>query len=154
MKKIEVEKVIKEDVGYESNDGHVFETESACRDYENSANYVIEMEFKKLLVGNETFAESDIFTNQGYGSEEYKMGVLDIKNADDLKIANQYMHSRLNKIMSPDVIGKKVLVNIGYPFDQIQGIDPNPRTEEELIEQFKNDIHCFFDGSVFNKEEM
>lgn len=151
MKVIEKEKVIKEVVGYEANDGKRFTTEQECKLYEESAYGVIQYEFKKLIEGGDTFAECDIFKNQGYGSEEYQMAVVNIKNADDLKIVNQYLQMRQNKLLSPDVIGKKVLICVGFEFERIQGINTTPRTEEELIEQFKKDIHCFFDGSYFKK---
>ena len=59
--------------------------------------------------------------------------------------------------VSPDYIGKRVLVSIGYngEFDCYLC----PRTEEELIEQFKEDIKKFFhpkakEGEANDKSEM
>ena len=48
-------------------------------------------------------------------------------------------------LISKDFIGKRVLVNIGFCFDSVKSINPNPRTKEMLIEQFTKDMAKFFE---------
>ena len=146
MKRIvkETTKVI-EEVTYEAYDGESFKDEQECIKYEETARAVIEKAFYALMVGGEPFDETRIWENFGYGSEEYDFAVIDIKDAHDLEIANRYYtFHKASEIIPDSFIGKKVLVQIGYCYDSIKETNPNPRTMEELIEQFTNDMDKFF----------
>lgn len=140
-------RIVEEVVSYIAYDGETFKSEEECIKYESSAKAAIEQAFYKLMINGEPFFESDIWENYGYGSEEFLVAIIDIKDANDLEIANRYYaFHKTNKemLMGSEYIGKRVLVNIGYCYDVIKSINPNPRTEKELIEEFKNEMSTFF----------
>lgn len=148
MKEIKRTRTIEEVTGYEAEDGTVFKTEQECITYEETAKAVITKAFKELCVGDGFFSECQIWDNFGYGSEEFDLAVIDIKSETDLEIANRYY--KMDKtpdddLISKDFIGKRVLVNIGFCFDSVKSINPNPRTKEMLIEQFTKDMAKFFE---------
>lgn len=142
MKEIKRTVTREEITGYEANDGTIFKTKEECEKYENTAEAVINKEFRKLMLGGEEFPECQIYENFGYGSEEFNMAVLDIKNANDLEIANRYYELHSKKLISNEYIGKRTLVCTGYSHDR--NVYPCPKTYEELVEQFKRDTKKFF----------
>ena len=143
MKELKRERTIEEVYGYEAEDGKIFKTKEECINYEQSAKAVIEREFNQLIVG-EKFYETYIWENFGYGSDEYEMAVIEIKDINDLMIANRYYEINDGKLIDKKYIGQKILVNIGYDYDSVKQTNPQPRTQEELLEQFKNTIDEFF----------
>ena len=76
--------------GYEADDGHVFATEEECKKYEETARGVILHDLKQLMIG-EPFAECGIWERFGYGSEEFMLAVIEIKNADDLHTVKMFI---------------------------------------------------------------
>lgn len=141
MKEIKRTRTIEEVTGYEAEDGTWFKTKEECEKYEETAKAVIRRNFKRLMIGEE-FPECHIWERFGYGSEEFNLAIIEIKNEDDLRAVNMLAELEKCGSVSPDYIGKRVLVSIGYNGE----FDCNlcPRTEEELIDQFKNDIAKFF----------
>ncbi len=147
MKELKVTRTIEEVTGYEADDGRRFKTEEECRKYENSAKYAIYNQFIKLGI-SEPFSECQIWENYGYGSEEWSLIVVDIKDENDLKIANMFAEMQVPKTSFPDDfrfnsshIGKRILVGIGSEYDAncyIYG------TFDDLVNKFKNDMNKFF----------
>jgi len=143
MTEIKRTRTIEEVTGYKANDGRFFKDKEECEKYEQTAKMVIFNDFKRLIVGGDTFVECCIWENFGYGSEEYELAVIEIKDKEDLRIANMY--GEINKKGTPlteDVIGKRVLVHIGDIY--CRDARWNPKTEDELIESFKTQIKKFF----------
>ena len=147
MKKI-VEKVVvtKENVLWKAYDGTTFASEEECKKYEATAESVIKKAFMKLVVGD-IVPECYIWENYGYGSEEFMMAIIDIKDTNDLMIANKYLEFRkADELIDSKYIGKRIMVNLGYFYeDNIYKV--NPRTMEEVVEQFTKDM-----AKVFKKE--
>lgn len=147
MKEIKTTRTIEEVTAYEADDGTRFKTADECKKYENSARYAIYNQFLKLGVA-EPFSECQIFANFGYGSEEYQLIVVDIKDENDLKIANMFSEMQVPKGMNSDNarfgtnrIGQRLLVGIGDEYCEncyIYG------TQEEIIEKFKQDIDKYY----------
>lgn len=157
MKELKHTKTIEETYGYQATDGKVFNSKEECEKYEKTAEMVIYNDFKQLMVGGDVFAECSLWENYGYGSEEYEYAIIDIKNADDLRIANMYGEINRKGQLSPDYIGKRILVHMGYQYDRNVGWCAH--TEEELIEDFKKEIGLFFhpkakEGEANDKSEM
>ena len=151
MKEIKRTRTIEETVGYEANDGTMFKTEEECKKYEETARAVIRSNFKRLIVGEE-FYECRIWENFGYGSEEYKLAVIEVKNEEDFKTVQMLCESeKCGQVEAKDCIGKRVLINLGYECDFDSYL--NPRTEEELIEEFKANIKKFFHPEDVNRKE-
>ena len=145
MKEIKTTKMIEEVTGYEAFDGKWFKEKEECEKYERSAYGVITKEFEQLFI-DKRFAECQIWENFGYGSEEYELAVIEIKDENDLNIANKYYElvtkGTAAKLIGKEYIGKRVLVSLGYKFDRF--VEPCPWTVEELKEQFEKDIMKFF----------
>lgn len=154
MEEIKRERIITEVIGYEAFDGKRFDNKEECEKYEKSAYGVRYKELKSLMIGGDVFNECSIYESFGYGSEEFELAVLDIKNQDDLGTANKYFELVSNgnaQLIDKKYIGKRVLVNVGYLHDR--DVNPYPKTEEELIQNFKNDIGRFYRPEDYKKEE-
>ena len=148
MKEIKRERKIEEVTGYEAFDGKWFKEKEECEKYERSAYGVIAKEFESLFVG-ERFAECNIWEEYGYGSEEFEMAVIYIKDANDLHIANKYYeltYNGNNKLIGTEYIGKKVLVNLGCSYDRYA--PPCPRTMEDLMKAFESNLMNFFEHVI------
>ena len=143
MTEIKRTKTIEELVGYEAFDGKTFKTEDECRNYEQSAYGVLRKGLEDLMVG-ESFNETMIFEDFGYGSDEYGLAVIEIKDEDDLFKANHYYEYvfKNNKLIGKEYIGKRVLINLGTEWDR--AVPPNPRTEDELKECLERAIKTYF----------
>lgn len=148
MEVIKRTRTIEEVTGYEAEDGTIFKTKEECEKYEDTAKVAVYKAFKELMVNGEEFAECEIWENFGYGSEEFDLAVIDIKSETDLEIANRYYELNGGYSISKDFMGKKVLVNIGFCYDNRKDCPPNPRTKEMLIEEFTKDITKFFEPEV------
>ncbi len=158
MNVIKTTRTIEEVTAYEADDGTRFKTEEECKRYENSAHYAIYNQFLKLGV-SEPFAECQIFENFGYGSDEYQLIVIDIKDENDLKIANMFAEMQMPEREGMNLeryrfgtnrIGQRLLVGIGFNCCEncyIYG------TQEELIEKFKQDIDKYYNPKSNEKEE-
>lgn len=143
MKEIKNTRTIEEVICYEAEDGTRFKNKEECETYENTAKSVIFNEFKQLMVG-EPFSECSIWEKYGYGGEEFELAVIEIKNADDLHTANMFAKAYGYGYVFPnEMIGKRVLVNLGY-CGSYGDCNINPRTEEELVEDFKKNLKYFF----------
>lgn len=153
MKAIEVTKEIKEITGYRADDGTFFRDEEECRKYESTANAVIRGRFVKLFV-DKPFIECDIYKNFGFGSEEFDMGVILLKNEEDLKAANMYLnitsYKDIDEFTSND-IGKRILVGYNNSFGE--DILYKYGTQEELVENFRNDIDKFYNPERYKEDE-
>ena len=146
MKELTHTKTVTETYGYQAYDGAFFSSKEECEKYEITAKAVIFNEFKRLFVG-EDFSETQIFENFGYGSDEWGKAVIDIKNADDLHAVNMWIENAKycdhTGGLDNSYIGKRLLVNLGQ-YGDFGDCNLYPRTEEELIEDFKRDIAKFF----------
>lgn len=149
MKEIKRTKTIEQLVGYEAFDGKIFKTEDECRNYEQSAYGVLRKGLEDLMVG-ESFNETMLFEDFGYGSEEYGLAVIEIKDEDDLFKVNHY-YEFVNEVngchichnpIGKEYIGKRVLINLGCEWDR--AVPPNPRTEDELKECLERAIKTYF----------
>lgn len=152
MREIIQEKTIKEIVGYEANDGRKFTTAEECKKYEESAIGVINADFE-AVIQDKPFPECSIYEDFGYGSEDFMMAVVDIKNADVLEIVNKYMALRKNGLINPDFIGKKVIMNIGMCYEKEPSIQPCPMTMDMLVHKFIKDITPYF-GEEYILDEV
>jgi len=143
MKEIKRVKTIEEITGYEACDGKWFANKDECLKYEETARAVIFKEFKQLMIG-EPFPECNIWENFGYGGEEFEYAIIEIKNENDLHIANMFSEVyNYGFTFKNDMIGKRLLIALGY--DGSYGdCCLCPRTEDELIEIFQRDIKKFF----------
>lgn len=151
MREITEQRTITETVGYEAIDGRRFKTKEECEKYEQSAEHVINSDMKAIMVG-EKFPESDIWSEYGYGCEEFYMGVIDIRNADCLEIANKYFdYNGSKKLIQPELIGNKVLVNLGYTYDK--NVEPNARSMDKLVHDFIKNLEHYF-GEEYTLSEI
>ena len=149
MKKIkETREVV---VSYEAFDGTRFDNEDECKKYESTAEAVITKAFYDLItresgkpIDDTLFAECEIWENYGYGSEEFDMAIIEIKNEEELEIANRFYEIKHGTGIGREYIGKRILVNIGYSYDNYYGVYARPRTREELIEDFTKNIDTYF----------
>ena len=158
MKEIKTTRTIEEVTAYEADDGTRFKTADECKKYENSAHYAIYNQFLGLAI-SKPFPECTIFENFGYGSEEYNLVIVDIKDEKDLKIANMFAEMQVPKLHEGDEkkfrfdssrIGQRILVAIGNEYSEncyVYG------TQEELIEMFKQDIDKYYNPKSNEKEE-
>lgn len=135
-------------IKYRAFDDREFDTKEEClkyeKEYEKTLGYC-RAKFLDLCVDKEFFAECDIYENFGYGSEEYKYAVIEIKNEEDIKTVLDYYKCigaiKYDKVNWEKYIGKKILVGAEYDWGEVT---PNPRTKEELINYFKKEINRFF----------
>ena len=145
MKELKRQKTIEEVVGYEAFDGKVFKTEEECEKYEESSYSAITKDFEQLIVGKR-FEECRIWEDFGYGSDEYEMAVIDIRDENDLYIANRYYQQfapdNVDMTIDKNYIGNRVLVNLGSEYDRF--VNPCPRTKNELRKQFEATIEKYF----------
>lgn len=166
MKELTRTKEIKEIYGYESDDGTYFKTEEECKKYEETARYAVDKAFWKLCIKQDIndktgmFSECEIFENFGYGSDEWMLVVLEIKNEEDMKIVNMYKKMHLVH-SSPDDdryeikenhIGKRILVGLGTHYEGYDNFYVYG-TLDELVEKFKNDINKFFNPVINGGDE-
>ena len=157
MKALERTKEIKEIYGYESDDGTYFKTEEECKKYEETARYAVDKAFWKLCVKQNIndktgmFPECGIFENFGYGSDEFALVILEVKNEEDMKIVNMYkkmhlVHSSLDDDryeIKEEHIGKRILVGLGTHYEGYDNFYVYG-TLDELVEKFTHDMYKFF----------
>ena len=151
MKELKRTKTIEEIIGYEAFDGKTFSTKEECEKYEKTAYGVIAKEFRTIMVNGDEFRECEVWEDYGYGSEEFCYAVLDIKTEEDLFIANKYYElvgKGNSNMIDKKYIGKRVMVVTGYPYDR--ECNPCPKTEEDLVEEFKKNLKGYF----MSKEEI
>jgi len=146
MEVIKRTREVEEVIAYEAADGTRFSSAEECEKYEQSAQLAIYNGFIGLSVDGKPFVETAIWDAYGYGSEEWEMLVIEIKNENDLKVANMFAEMQetnadyTNRFTS-DHIGKRLLVSIGSQYESrcyIWG------TEEDVVEGFKKNIAPFF----------
>lgn len=109
MKIIEREKVVKEVIWYEAEDGNRFISEAECKKYEESALFAAGKAFRSL--SRETdYRENyhDLFPI-GYEDSVY---IADIRDANALQIVNTYIvsSSKYCSTVDPKYIGNKVMI--------------------------------------------
>lgn len=153
MKEIKTTRTIEEITAYEANDGTRFNTKEECEKYESSAEYAISEQFKSLMI-REPFTEYEIYEYFGYGSEEYTYVTIEIKDERDLNIALMYQNIRdktCNKKFNKDMIGKRLLVNLGN--DCYDKLCYPLYNYEELIDKFKNETKKYFMTEEERKED-
>lgn len=130
MKTLTTIKMVEEIIGYEASDGTQFKTKEECEKYEQTAAYVIKERFKKLVIKEmEGCAISDTGSAffMAIADEDYFHALVEIKNDDDLKVAQMY-HKLVgygSRGFTTEMIGKKVLVTIG------NGIYPTPKSGKQ-----------------------
>lgn len=139
MKEIKETKTIETVVGYEAMDGKRFGTKEECEKYEDSAEFVIQQDFFKVIKDNKLIPECEIFANYGYGSEEYEYAVVNIKDVNVLEIINKYLKLHDIKMVEPDRIGQNVLIEIGNLYVGYADA-PRPKTIDELVHKFISDM--------------
>ncbi len=148
MEVIKRTREVEEIIAYEAADGTRFSSAEECEKYEQSAQVAIYNGFIGLSVDGKPFVETAIWDRYGYGSEEWEMLVIEIKDENDLKIANMFAEMQEPEVdniytnrFKPEHIGKRLLVSIGSQYESrcyIWG------TEEDVVERFKKDIAPFF----------
>ena len=143
MKELKRTKTVEEIIGYEAVDGKIFTSKEECSKYEQTAKAVCSKAFKELFVGEE-FSECYIWEKFGDGNDEYMMAIVDIKNAEDLEIANRFYEINGCKTIPKEYIGERILVTLGFIFDGSCGEDPCPRTMEDLKKAFNKTLDEFF----------
>ena len=150
MKEIKTTRTIEEVTAYEADDGTRFKTADECKRYENSAHYAIYNQFLGLAI-SKPFPECTIFENFGYGSDEYNLVIIDIKDEKDLKIANMFAEMQVKECrFDSSRIGQRILVAIGNEYSEncyVYG------TQDELIKMFKQDIDKYYNPKSNEKEE-
>ena len=133
MKEIKQTRTIEEITGYEAEDGKWFKTKEECEKYEQSAKCAIKTAFNKLIL--ETWKECELWEEYGYGGEEYEYWVIEIKDENELKVANQFAKDTKSPYdFSPSDIGKRFLISAGYCCEE-QAINLK-RTYEDIMEHF------------------
>lgn len=148
MEVIKRTREVEEIIGYRASDGKFFSSQEECEKYEQSAQLAIYNGFVGLSVDGKPFSECTIWEDYGYGSEEWELLVIEIKNENDLKVANMFAEMQepkedvlyINRF-KPEHIGKRLLVSIGSQYEKrcyIWG------TEDEIIEGFKKNLNAFF----------
>lgn len=144
MKEIKRTKTIEEIVGYETEDGRVFKTKEEAEKYEETAAYACYMQFKELMI-SEPFRERELYESFGYGSEEYYLCVIKIKNETDLKKALMYqqMRDKNCKKFTTDMIGKTLLVALGC--DDWDPTCAPVGTYEDLVSKFAREVKPYFE---------
>lgn len=152
MVEVKESKIIEVTVGYEAFDGTRFTIKEECEKYENTANVVIKNRFKELVIKemegiNISNGGSEFF--MAAIDEDWYYALVEIKNEDDLRIAQMYHESvgYYNKHgFNNTMIGKRVIVGIG------DGLYPKPLegskcsynecyvygTIEDQVEAYKN----------------
>lgn len=153
MKELKKEKVIEEIVGYEAVDGKIFSTKEECQKYEQSAAYVIACDFENVIQ-DKPFSESAIWEGYGNGSDEFMLGIVDIKDANVLEIVNRYLKQREVSLINPDFIGEKVLFNIGYVYEEKIHCQSCPQTMDMLVKNFIKHIEKFFGEEYILNESV
>ena len=141
MKEIKNIRTIEETTGYEAEDGKFFKTKEECEKYEQSAKCAIKTAFNKLIL--EKWKECELWEEYGYGGEEYEDWVIEIKDENDLKVANQFAKDTKSPYdFSPSDIGKRFLVSAGCYYEE-QAINFK-RTYEDMIEDFTKHMNIVF----------
>ncbi len=145
MKELKRTETIEKIIGYEADDGTQFDSKEECEKYEKSALGVVYERFKKLIV--KKYVECDVFTNYGYGSEEYEYFLIDIKNINDLNVYNHFLQLTESKenIIDESYIGKRILVSAGFEYDDwkhrtlyVNG------TIDDMVAKFTKDMEKVF----------
>ena len=104
-------------VGYEAADGTRFASEKECRDYEESAGFVIENQFRAISAPTNSKPEF-------YASEDDYYYLVDLSTPERLTIANMWA-TRIDKgckdnlPFKESMLGKKVVVARGWGDDWI-----------------------------------
>lgn len=144
MKEIKTKRYVEEVCCYEANDGKRFKSKEECYAYEETAKAVIYEDFRRLMVG-EPFCEAVIWEDYGYGSEDFMLAIIEIKNAEDLHSANMFAEAyKFCGRFSSEDIGKRMLINLGY-YGSYGDVGFCQRTESELIEVFTKNLQKYFD---------
>ena len=137
MKELKRTKTIEETYGYEAFDGTFFRTEESCREYESSANATIRHMAYDLLVKPKVCVDSVLPL---YCGDDNAM-VWDIKDADHLRIVNQFLsHIDSRKALGAEYIGKRVCVVVGYD----EGWFYILGTRDEVLAEYTKDIDRLF----------
>ena len=129
---------------YVAFDGTEFENEDDCRKYEKEAESIekekeIIRRFKRLMI-NEPFSECYIFDDFGYGSEEYMLCVIELKDEVDVNDANNYrLLKGVDECFTKEDIGKRFLIELGFEFDnydvcRVRG------TYDDLVKDFMEKV--------------
>ena len=144
MKEIKTKRTIEEVIGYESSDGRRFNSKDECKKYEETAKAVIFNDFKRLMKC-EPFSENTIWQDYGYGSEDFMLTIIEIKNVDDLHVANMFAEAyKYCDRFTTDEIGKgRLLINLGY-YGTYGDCGFYPRTLDKVVESFARNLTQFF----------
>lgn len=149
MEVIKETREVEEIIGYRASDGKFFSSQEECEKYEQSARLAIYNGFIGLSVDGKPFSECTIWEDYGYGSDEFEMLVIEIKDENDLKVANMFAEMQEPKEdstyyvnrFSPKYIGKRLLVSVG---DQYQSCCRVWGTEDEVVTGFAKNLSGFF----------
>ena len=137
MKELTKEVVTKEITGYEAEDGTVFRTREECEKYEHTSECVIKAAFEKLVIAQNS--ECSLFDGYGCGSEEWRIVLIHINNAEELKTANMYSQISIyhDNRFDESHTGKEIIVGVGDSYDTYCWVYG---TIDELAARFMNDI--------------
>lgn len=136
MKELTREVTKTEVVGYVADDGTEFCTKEECEKYEQTSKCVIKAAFEWLVVAQNN--ECNLFEGYGAGSEDWRVVLIRINNAEELKTANMYSQlcHNMNRFNESN-IGQEIIVGVGDGFDDYCWVYG---TKESLAERFKEDI--------------
>lgn len=111
MREITKEVTHTEIIGYEADDGTRFLTEEQCRKYEASAKYTCKRAFEAIAGTCHNGTDYHEVFCIGYEDEMY---VVDIKDADILRVINMYLDTldHACDLIEPDNIGRRVAISI------------------------------------------
>lgn len=144
MKELTREVTTTEVIGYIAADGKEFRNKEECEKYERTAKGVIQADFEKLVMAEES--EYGLFENFGGGSEDYRIVRITIDNMEELRQANMYSQLINNKnLFTEEHIGKSLIVGTGWQHDACYLYG----TIEELVEKFRADIT----GALYPEQE-
>lgn len=135
MKELTREVTTTEVIGYRAADGKEFRNKEECEKYERTAEAVIQADFEKLVIAEES--EYGLFGDFGGGSEDCRIVRITIHNMEELRQANMYSQLINNKnLFTEEHIGKSLIVATGWEHNTcfLYG------TIEELVEKFRADI--------------
>ena len=136
MKELTKEVVTKEITGYEASDGKIFHSKEECEKYERTAECVIKTAFEKLVIAQNS--EYSLFEGYGSGSEEWRIVLIHINNAEELKTANMYSQiANHDNCFNENHIGKNLIVGVGDGYDTYCWLYG---TIEEIAARFKADM--------------
>lgn len=122
---------------YEAEDGRLFESEEACREYDKKLETIVAAEWEKIPKG--IVSTSDFFMT---ASCDEDITLIIPRNMEDIKIINMYTYRSESELFTSEDIGK-TLVFSDYEGDYYEikgGIDRLRKEFEKAVEQINANL--------------